>query len=96
MNTEMVVYVIFLGIVLLFATVFMIFTLVYMNKYRKMSESKAKKSSTITYRNLYIGQASNSHVYGLNEYETQELAKSNQQCPPGYRWHSAIPSRRWV
>ncbi|MGL4411552.1 MAG: hypothetical protein ACRCZM_05875 [Bacteroidales bacterium] len=90
------VYMVLLSIVLLFSTVFMIMSYVYMNKYRKLSKHEIKKSSTITYRNLYIGQGSNTHVFGVNEYPTQEQAKNNQQCPPGYRWHSAIPSRKWA
>ena len=50
----------------------------------------------IKYRNLYIGQGSNEFVYGLNEYDSIEEAKAKQQCPPGYRWLTAIHSREWV
>lgn len=60
------------------------------------SEEIEEAPKEITYRNLYIGQGSNTYVYGLNKYRSQAEAKKNQQCPPGYRWHSAIPSRRWA
>lgn len=50
----------------------------------------------IKYRNLYIGQGSGRYCYGLNEYDTIEEAESKKQCPPGYRWFAAIPSREWV
>lgn len=62
----------------------------------KVKNSKTKRPPGITYRNLYVGQGSNTYVYGLNEYPTQELAKHNQRCPPGYRWHSSISSRKWA
>lgn len=64
--------------------------------YLKHKNGISKRHETITYRNLYISQGGNDFVYGLNEYPTQELAKHNQQCPPGFRWHSAISSRKWA
>lgn len=56
----------------------------------------AKDASRKKYRNLYIGQGNNNYVYGLNEYLTAEEAEENQQCPPGFRWYAAIPSREWA
>lgn len=82
----------------IFKIILYVITLILLGKIlTKPNFFKIKKiKSKITYRNLYIGQGSNTYVFGLNEYSTKESAKRNQKCPPGYRWHSAIHSREWV
>ena len=65
------------------------------NPLRKLIHGE-KKEIRPKYKNLYVGQGSNEFVYGLNEYDTKVEAEAKQNCPPGYRWHSAIHSREWV
>ncbi len=63
---------------------------------RVVKKPNVELTDKITYRNLYISESSNSYVHGLNKYPSKKEAEKNQQCPAGYRWHSSIPSRRWV